>query len=64
MADSQRKSREPTQLRGVTASRLGGSKAIVDIDPQTGRVQALIVPSLPAIWVFWHVRRCLSFFQL
>jgi len=37
MADSQRKSREPTRLRDVTASRLGGSKVIVDLNPQTGR---------------------------
>jgi len=37
MDDSQRKSRESTRLRGVTASRLGCSKVVVDIDPQTGR---------------------------
>jgi len=37
MVDSQRKSREPTRLRDVTASRLGGSKVVVDLDPQTGR---------------------------
>jgi len=37
MANSQRKSREPTQFRGITASRLGGSKVLVDIDPQIGR---------------------------
>jgi len=37
MADSQMKSREPARLRGVTASQLGGSKVVVNIDPQTGR---------------------------
>jgi len=37
MADSQRKSRESTRLRGNTASRLSGSKVLVDINPQTGR---------------------------
>jgi len=40
MADSQRKSREPTRLRGITASRLGGSKVLVDINPQTGRASS------------------------
>jgi len=37
MSDSQKKSREPTRLRDVTASRLGGLKVIVDLDPQTDR---------------------------
>jgi len=37
MSDSQKKSREPTRLRDVTASRLGGLKVVVDLDPQTGR---------------------------
>jgi len=37
MVDSQRKSREPTRLKGITASRLGGSKVVIDIDPHTGR---------------------------
>ena len=36
MSDSQKKSREPTRLRDVTASRLGGLKVVVDLDPQTG----------------------------
>ena len=37
MSDSQKKSKEPTRLRDVTASRLGGLKVVVDLDPQTGR---------------------------
>jgi len=37
MSDSRKKSREPTRLRDVSASRLGGLKVVVDLDPQTGR---------------------------
>jgi len=37
MADSQGKSRERTRLRDITASRLGGFKVAVDLDPQTAR---------------------------
>jgi len=41
MADSQKKSREPTRLRGVTTSQLGGSEVVVDIDPPTCRASGL-----------------------
>jgi len=37
MADSSRKSRESTRLRGITATRVGGFRVAVQIDPQTGR---------------------------
>jgi len=37
MADSSRKSREFTCLRGIIVTRVGGSRVAVQIDPQAGR---------------------------
>jgi len=37
MADSQGKSREPTRLRDITVSRLGGFEVVIDLNPQTAR---------------------------
>ena len=34
------KSREPTQLRDITISRVGGFKVVVDLDPQTARASS------------------------
>jgi len=43
MVDSSKKTREATYLRGLAISRLSGSRVPIHIDPQTGRVQTLIV---------------------